>query len=334
MAESPEHQFISETFLATLSGFSRSRLYAYREGERKKFDFSCVLAETWEYLLDGQTLWKHSEGVDKDLRTLLLSSDAQLSVYIARDTTKHRATFVETARDYRAAGHESALRRLKVFWIPADFDADSERQRVIVEEQMQQEIIEDVLFNTIFGGLSKERVRPVILGSGAVGLELAVLHAIATEGFLNFPSLKSSVPASPSTLRDRVQRLQMSGLLLQPRTGGQEYFVSPAGRAFLRICAQLSSLREPVIEKKEPSEVLSPELVDILGLLGLEAPTDFHQYPKYTTEWLQGTTPRAMFDLLFSKVFMAEERWGTAWINQDFQAHKYERDRAYWMYLF
>lgn len=63
MAESVEHKFLSDEFLAVVERFSLSKLYSYREGERKKFDYSCVLAETWDYSVDGQTLWKHTEGI-------------------------------------------------------------------------------------------------------------------------------------------------------------------------------------------------------------------------------------------------------------------------------
>jgi hypothetical protein len=93
MAQSPERQYLSQTFLAILENFSRSKLYSYRESDRGKFDTACMLIETWDYLLNGQALWKHSEGIDKDLRTLLIASDAPLLTYVARDTTRHRSTF-------------------------------------------------------------------------------------------------------------------------------------------------------------------------------------------------------------------------------------------------
>ena len=72
MAESPEHQYLSESLL---SNALRSLKFGFvflpgKRNETVAFDFACVLAETWEYLLNGQTLWKHSEGIDKDAGTL------------------------------------------------------------------------------------------------------------------------------------------------------------------------------------------------------------------------------------------------------------------------
>ena len=89
MAESPEHQFLSCEFLDVVERFSGSHLYSYRESERKKFDFSCIMAENWDYSLDGQTLWKHTEGIDKDVRTLVTASNSQITAYVARDTVKN-----------------------------------------------------------------------------------------------------------------------------------------------------------------------------------------------------------------------------------------------------
>jgi hypothetical protein len=223
MAESPEHKYLSDTFLSVLNSFSRSNLYSFRESERGKFDFACLLSETWEYLVNGQTLWKHSEGIDKDLRTLLVSSDAPLVAYVARDTTRNRSVFYEAVHDYRRDSRSRHSKHLKVFWVPADFDADSSAARQLVRAQLQDEIVEDILFNVLFGRLSAPRVWAIILGSGLVGLELAVLHSIGVDGFFNFNQLRQKVDASPTVLRDRIQRLLTSGLLLQPRDGGQMY---------------------------------------------------------------------------------------------------------------
>ena len=121
-----------------------------------------MLAETWEYLLNGQTLWKHSEGIDKDLRTLLIASDAPLVAYVARDTTKHRSVFSEAIVDYRKIRDGRSPKHRKVFWVPADFDADSEAARNIVRSQLQREVAEDILFNVLFGRLTPSRVAAIV----------------------------------------------------------------------------------------------------------------------------------------------------------------------------
>lgn len=65
MSESDEHKFLSGKTLDVLEGMSHTGLYTYKETERKKFDFTCDLVRDWSRLISGQTLWKHSEGIDK-----------------------------------------------------------------------------------------------------------------------------------------------------------------------------------------------------------------------------------------------------------------------------
>jgi hypothetical protein len=328
MAESPEHQYLSESFLSVLDSFSRSELYSYRESDRGKFDFACLLSETWEYLVNGQTLWKHSEGIDKDLRTLLVSSDAPVVAYIARDTTRHRSVFYEAVHDYHRDSGGRHPKHLKVFWVPADFDADSAEARDLIRMQLQAEVVEDVLFNVVFGRLSAPRVRAIVLGSGLVGVELAVLHSIATEGFFNFSQLRLRVDASATVLRDRVQRLLMSGLLLQPRDLGQMYVVGSAGRAFLRLCAQVYKLRF-----KNCS--LSPETADILRMLEIDQ--DPHivlpGYGALPDRWVQDRTPRAIFVRLFNKTWAAAQDWGVNWEQDNFVHDSGEQDLNRWLML-
>jgi hypothetical protein len=326
MTESPEHQFLSHMFLSVLDSFSKSRLYSYRESERKKFDFSCFVTESWDYALDGQTLWGHSEGVDKDMRTLLVSSNARLSVYIARDTMRHRAKFFEAARDYRSSGYNTALKRLKVFWIPSDFDADSDRAREFVGRQLQTEIVEDLLFNVVFGRLSGSSVRATLLKEGMFGLVLAILHLIAANGFVFFQDLEKKFEISGATLRDRMLRLQMSGFLLQPRDGSHTYHVGSAGRSLLRICSEVRKL-------VNHEAWLGDEMVEILRLLEIEPDRDFVRKPSYSDDWLGGKTPEAMFGILLSTVVAAESRWGVDWTNTNFVADDNEHDQSYWLRL-
>ena len=132
VAESAEHQFLSQCVTALLDQLSRTRLYAYVEAERRKFDFACELKRDWSRPLVGQTLWNHTAGVDKDLRTMLLDTDAEICTYVARDTVKARRLLSEVIKDFRSAGTLIAPHRLRVFWVPHDFDADDESQRNLV----------------------------------------------------------------------------------------------------------------------------------------------------------------------------------------------------------
>lgn len=75
MAESLEHEFLKNHFNLILQRFSNLKLYGFTETERKRFDLSCLLERDWTRPLVGQVLWRHSSGIDKDLRTLLCYSN-------------------------------------------------------------------------------------------------------------------------------------------------------------------------------------------------------------------------------------------------------------------
>jgi len=324
MAESVEHKFLSDLLLEIVNKFSASDLYSYRESDRKKFDYSCNLKENWDYSLDGQTLWKHTEGVDKDVRTLVVTSNAQIRAYIARDTVKNRSVFFEASRDFKSAGHASALNRLKIFWVPYDFDADNDSSRQVVMHELTSKVVNDILFNVIFGRLTPGGVRAILVGSGMTGLETAVLHHIGTQGFVNFSDLRKRFQVSPNTLRERVSRLQRSRFLLQPRGGGQDFYVSPAGRSYLRLCAQVWDF---TLNKA----VLKEETREILRLLELE-PNDeaCHEF-RYTEDMLGGKTPMAMFKLLVMLAATTPHQWGVDWNEMSLAAHPEELDSARWL---
>nr|WTA70841.1 hypothetical protein OHB51_17495 [Micromonospora sp. NBC_00855] len=322
MAESPEHQFLSDVFLSTISRFANSDLYSYRESRRKKFDFSCVLAESWEYALDGQTLWRHPEGVDKDLRTLLFASDAHIAAYIARDTTRHRSTFHEATQDFRSSNRREPLKKLHVFWIPADFDADSDSARRLIARQLEREVAESVLFNVVFGRLSPNGLRAFTYSISMPDVGLQALYSIATEGFTNYSQMGARLRIGPRSIKEQVLRLQMSGLLLQPRSGIQDYCVSSAGRTLLRICAQIRALTQA-------GEWLSSEVIDILRML--EAPPSRRELELVQHGIRVNTppTPRSTFMQLLLKVVGGGDE--IDWGNSNFRKHEYELDGSYWM---
>jgi hypothetical protein len=124
MVESPEHKFLSETVLAILQEISTSRLYAYREADRRRFDFACDLATSWKRVVAGQTIWKHAEGIDKDIRILLADNESNVLVYVARSTVKNKSTLGEVISDFKRTSLGDRIPRLRVFWVPPEFDAD------------------------------------------------------------------------------------------------------------------------------------------------------------------------------------------------------------------
>jgi DNA-binding Lrp family transcriptional regulator len=248
----------------------------------------------------------------------------QWFAYVARDTTRHRAVFYEALHDYRRNSQIVHSRHLRVFWIAADFDADSEDARELVANHIRAETAEDILPNVLFGRLSASRVRPTILGSGMQGLELAVLHSIAMDGFTNFAVLSKKLDASKTVLRDRVQRLQMSGLLIQPRTIIQMYHVGSAGRAFLRLCSQISKLGTAGYS-------LSLESIEILRMLGIEPDLAILEENEYATA-ISGGSPGEMFSALLGKIGAADN-WGTDWTRTQFRQISYEYDPSLWLLL-
>jgi hypothetical protein len=144
MAESTEHQFLSQCVTGALSQLSRTNLYAYVEAERRKFDFACELIRDWSRPLVGQTLWNHTAGVDKDLRTMLLDKDAQICVYVARDTVKARRLISEVMHDFRSSSTAVEPYRLRVLWVPSDFDADHDDQRDFVTQLVWDRVLSSV----------------------------------------------------------------------------------------------------------------------------------------------------------------------------------------------
>jgi hypothetical protein len=158
MAEAPEHIFLSNKFLEVLQRFSKLELYSYTEAERKKFDFACNLFRDWNRLVVGQTLWRHTEGIDKDIRIMLTDSNADIWAYIVRDNMKNKATIQEVINDYRKTGYSDKLFKLKLFFIPEDFDADSEEARKIVGDALEEQVIDDLLFNVVFEKLSAQDI--------------------------------------------------------------------------------------------------------------------------------------------------------------------------------
>jgi hypothetical protein len=303
MAESPEHKFLSETFTSVLNELSASKLYLYSETQRRKFDFACVLAEDWTYLIDGQTLWKHTEGIDKDIRTLLAGSQAQIMAYVARDTVPNHNTLSEIVDDYRHSLLSTRVARLKVFWVPGDFDADIESHRESVRSNLSRNIIEDVLFNIILGHLSSRSIRRFLTDTRDRGLGLAILNEITRNGFVSLNRLQQTFGIGYSRLRDRIHNLQLSGLLFQVDESDLPYVTSPAGRTFLRIA-------KCIYDTLDNPNRLSDEMKTVLELLGLDWDIDDYTILHHREIF---DTPKGRFQHLSVLILCAAKDWSVAW---------------------
>jgi hypothetical protein len=264
VAEAPEHRFLTDTTLDLLSRMSESRLYGYREADRRTYDFACNLIRDGARGVVGQTLWKHVEGVDKDVRTLLADDEADVCLYVAQDTTRARNIYYEATDSYRRAYSGSSPWRLRVIWIPADFNADQSDDRSAITNLLEDYLTRDVLLNVVLGNLSGENLGLFICSTGRIGLDLVILHQIAFSGFLNLRNLANAVETSPASLRERLVRLQGCGFVAQPDPAGSFYFATVRGRVFLELCRELW--------RSGPTPV--PELRRIMEILGIAPDTD------------------------------------------------------------
>lgn len=261
MAESPEHSFLKNKFIETLDDFSALQLYGFKETDRKKFDFSCLLVRGWDRPLVGQVVWKHVEGMDKDIRSLINDPRSDIKAYILIDNMKTRMQFEEIMTDLQRSKRHSDLFKVKTFWVPQDFDADREQQRTYVSDILKSSIVQDVLFNVVFGHITANNIEFFLDVSGIPGLNLLLLYDIAKNGFVNISVISKRLGVSPGPVREKLITLHGAGFLDTPR-GAYMFEVTPKGKLFLDILARLSK------ELRLPS--LTPELGFILSKLGCQ----------------------------------------------------------------
>ena len=307
VAESVEHQFLSQCVTGVLSQLSRTNLYAYVEAERRKFDFACELMRDWSRPLVGQTLWNHTAGVDKDLRTMLLDPDAQICAYVARDTVKARRLLSEVTKDFRASGVPVALHRLRVLWVPPDFDADDEAQRKFVTELLRDSVTRDILMNVVLGNLTAEDVRFFVRISGTAGLHLALLHEISTSRnpHLRPRDLAAELGVSPGAIRERLLRLLGCGFLTQFGGGATLTRATLKGRVFLDLCGEL--------QRQTSAGRINAEMLQILRLLDMRyAPSAVEVSARslYLAGPFLTEVPEMVTGRLLATIAVATDRWG------------------------
>ena len=322
MAEAPEHVFLSQTFLMVLQEFSGLSLYSYAEADRKRFDFACNIVRDWDRKLVGQTLWKHQEGIDKDIRTLLTASDASIWAYVARDTVKNRSIFSEAVNDFRTTGFSNDLHRLRVFWVPGDFSASNDEARTAVQQSLREDIVHDILFNIIFGNLTGDDIRCFMIAPRTAGQNLGVLYSIAHSP--DTASIEDDIAVNlrirKADIGQSIYSLLGSGFLWQEGVFGR-LRISLKGRVLLsllsRIYAESSANGE---------EGLSTELKFILGKLDLDpdedaagyklALEDLANFSPTTDSFTEILTrfgkwsPRMWLGQLYNIIYRAIDNWG------------------------
>lgn len=259
MAESPEHLFLKSEFLKVLNDFSSTKIYGYTEGNRKKFDMSCSLKRDWERPLVGQTMWGNETGLDKDLRMLVTATDADIWTYVIKDTVKNRASLHEVVQDYKNSKYRESLFKLKVFWIPNDFDADKDKERETVGRILKNAVVDDLLFNVVFGNLTThDFIFFIRIITGIVGLPIAILSHIAIFGLGNYVLINQVLGVSKGPIREKMGQLQAKGFLTNGN--GLDIHISLKGRVLLSIIKRIG-------EEYETGK-FSDELIFILSKLG------------------------------------------------------------------
>ncbi len=259
MAESAEHGFLKHAVNGVLETFSALKLYTFTETDRKLFDFSSLLERDWKRPVVGQVLWSHGEGVEKDLRTLAHDVDSEIKVYVAKDTIKYRQAFAEIITDYRRSGKYADLFKLKPIWVPADFDADRLGDQQLVVDHLRNVVVTDILFNVVFGNITAGDMRFVLYTSGVGGLQLAILHVIANDGFVNIAGLSTRLSISPGPIRERLLILAGADMIQTP-PNAIKYRVTPKGRVLLDIVKRVCAARS--------GSTMDPELDFVLTKLG------------------------------------------------------------------
>ena len=259
MAESAEHEFLKHAVNDVLSQFSSLQLYTFTETDRKLFDFSSLLKRDWKRPVVGQVLWSHGEGIEKDLRTLTHDAESDIKVYVAKDSVRHRQAFAEVISAYKTSGKFADLFKLKPIWIPSDFDADKLSDQGLIQEQLRHFVVDDILFNVVFGNITSADVHFLLNTSGLVGFQLRVLLFLSQERFINYTALASQLSMSTGPIREKLILLCGAGMLSTPR-GESKYTVTSKGKVFLDIVRKLHDARL--------KKAMDPELEFVLTKLG------------------------------------------------------------------
>jgi hypothetical protein len=269
MPSSLEHDFLSSTALRIMESASRSKLFGYTEGQRKLFDFSCDLKRDWSKVIVGQTLWKHDgDGIDKDLRTFLNEEDIHAAVYIARHDRRHRARLAEVTQSYLNGPYRDRLSRLRIFWVPADFDAKSDNDKELIYNVLKDEITKDLLLHVALGGLTLQDVTR-FSSSKRPGLPIAILSHVRKHGYRNHRHTSRELNVPLDALRYETERLFVIGFLGSESLQGGIYHLTDSGNGMLDICSRLRDyLRGKLGDGNE-----NKEFEHICRLLGIYYPT-------------------------------------------------------------
>ncbi|WP_040698692.1 hypothetical protein, partial [Nocardia vinacea] len=141
------------------------------------------------------------------------------AVYIVRDSVATRARVDEVINDYRGTQLRDNLSKLRIFWVPRDFDADDDKSREVVHNSLKERISQDLLLRVVLGGLT---ARDVIsfLSSGRMGCPIWVLLNVADDHQLdNYTSASKRYGVSVPILKDELVTIELAGMISREQTG-------------------------------------------------------------------------------------------------------------------
>jgi hypothetical protein len=235
---SPEHQAIAEIVNDVLSQFAKSGLVGVFEGQRRTFDYSCLLARDLDRPVVAQVLWQHEHGLEKDIRTLLFDAESLIKLYIVRDSTRIRATLDDVITSYRQASDtRQKLTGLKLVFVPPDFDAGREQDRSWLRLFLSSSFSQDIAFGIAFGGFSKHAWSVFMNHGGPIGLKYAILHEIAENGLIHTPTFKDRLGYKvDGPIREAIAMLNAAGFI---RRYGVCCFPTIRGRFLLDFTRRL-----------------------------------------------------------------------------------------------
>jgi hypothetical protein len=185
-------------------------------------------------------LWKHEDGLDKDIRTLLFDEAALIRVLAVRDAVRTRATIDDILRSYRAHPElNRRLRGLKIFFVPSEFDADEEKQREWLQSHLSRAFTKDIAFTILFGGFTRQVFEIFMAHCGPFGLKYAVLDEIVKNGLTHMPTFKKHLAYTTSgPIREVLTMLNATGLA-QNWTNSNCYFPTIRGRFLLDLTRRI-----------------------------------------------------------------------------------------------
>jgi len=236
----PEHQFIAESFDQCLQDFSATALIGMTESQRRTFDYSCILKRDLSRPLVAQVLWAHSEGLEKDMRTLLHDSDAVLKVLFVKDSANTRTRLDEIIQSYRSKDVlRPLLQGLRPIFLPPDFDADKDREQQWMNRYIAEKVADDILFNVVFGRFTMSDFLAFSHHGGIFGLKYAILHEITTNGLGHMPTFKKRLGYSTTgSIREALIMLSVTGLS-DKIPGSNIHGASIKGRLMLDLTRRL-----------------------------------------------------------------------------------------------